>query len=111
MSSLHIGVHCFHAIDEESCREFVHTLFWEGGGFATFWTGEGLFNVLLWYQTVEALLAVVVKARKYLGISVVLVTDGTRDLLFQVLYTFHNHSFFPFFSHYGLAKVKVMSTV
>ena len=36
----------------------------------------------------EALLAVVMAAREHLGLSVVIMADGTRDLFLQVLHSF-----------------------
>ena len=92
VSSLHIGVHCLHAVDEESRREVVHTPLREGGVFATLRAGEGLVYACLQSQAVDALLAVLVTAREHLGISVVVMADGTGDLFLQVLHTLLNCS-------------------
>ena len=88
VSSLHVGVHCFHAVDEERCREVVHTPLGEGGGFATLWAGEGVAEASSLGKVKDTLLAVVVTAREHLGVSVVLEADGARDLLLQLPHTF-----------------------
>ena len=73
------------SVDKESCLEVVHTALREGGVLATLWTGEGLVQACPQGQMVDTLLAVVMAARKHLGLLVVLVTDGTRDFIFQIL--------------------------
>ena len=82
MSKLQLGVHLLHAIDKESCGEVVHTGLGESGVFATLWTGEGLVRARPQDEVMDALLAVVMTAREHLWLCVVLMTDGTRDLLF-----------------------------
>ena len=85
MSSLHLGVHLFHSVDKESCWEVVHTPLREGGVLTTLGAGEWLVSAFPQGQSVDALFAVVVAAREDLGLCVVLVADGTRDLLLQLL--------------------------
>jgi hypothetical protein len=70
--------------------EAVRPTLREGGVFATLWAGEGLVDACPQGKAVDALLAVVVTAREHLWLCVVLMTDGTRDLLLQLLHTFLN---------------------
>ncbi len=53
----------------------------EGGVLTTLGAGEWLVSAFPQGQSIDALLAVVVAAREDLGICVMLLTDGTRDLL------------------------------
>ncbi len=85
MSSLHLGVHLFHSVDKESCWEVVHTPLREGGVLTTLGAGEWLASAFPQGQSVDALFAVVVAAREDLGLCVMLVTDGTRNLLLYLL--------------------------
>ncbi len=81
MSSFHLGVHLFHLVDKESCWEVVHTPLREGGVLTTLGAGEWLVSACPQCQSVDTLFAVVVAAREDLGLCVMLVTDGTGDLL------------------------------
>ncbi len=85
VSSLHFGVHLFHSVDKESCWEVVHAPLREGGVLTTLRAGEWLVNAFPQGQSVDALFAVVVAAREDLGLCVMLMTDGTRDLLLYPL--------------------------
>ena len=71
----------FHAIDEESCLEVVHTPLREGGVSTTLGTRELLVEASSQGQPVDALLAIVMETRQDLGVSVVILTHGTSDLL------------------------------
>ena len=77
----------FEAVDEESCFEFFHTTFREGGLLATLWAREWLVGGYPEGQLEDALLAIVVKAREDLGVCVVLLAYSTSNLLFQLLQT------------------------
>ncbi len=81
MSSLHLRMHLFHSVYKESCWEVVHSPLREGGVLTTLGAGEWLVSAIPQGQSMDALFAVVVAAREDLGIDVMLVTDGTRDLL------------------------------
>ena len=91
MSSLQLGVHFFHSIDEESSWEVVHAPLREGGVLTTLGAGEWLVNACPQGQSMDALFAVVVAAREDLGLCIMVMTDGTRDLLLQLLHTFLYH--------------------
>ncbi len=79
--TFHLGIHLFHSVDKESCWEVVHTPLREGGVLTTLGAGEWLVSACPQGQSVDALFAVVVAAREDLGLCVMLVTDGTGDLL------------------------------
>ena len=81
MSSLQLGVQLFHAIDEESCLEVVHTSLREGGVSTTLGAREWFVEASSQGKPVDALFAVVMETRQDLGISVVILTHGTSDLL------------------------------
>ena len=55
----------------------------EGGVCTTLWAGEGLVNTCPQGKCVDALLAVIVEAREYLGIGVVVMADSTSDFFFK----------------------------
>ncbi len=57
----------------------------------TFGAGEWLVSACPQGQSMDALFAEVVAAREDLGLIIMLVTDGTRDLLLQLLHTFLYH--------------------
>ena len=61
----------------------VDTPLREGGVCTTLWAGEGLVNTCPQGKCVDALLAVIVEAREYLGISVVLMADSTGHFFFK----------------------------
>ena len=66
---------------EESCWEVVYAPLRQGGVLTALGAGEWLVSAFPQGQSVDALFAVVVAAREDLGLCVMLVTDGTRDLL------------------------------
>ena len=76
------------------------------GVLATLWTGEGLVQACPQGQAVDTLLAVIMTARKHLGLLVVLVTDSTRDLFFQIPHT-RTFSFSHFSTSYKFTHAYV----
>ncbi len=88
MNQLQLGVNFIHVVDEEGCLEVFHPTLREGGVCTTFWAREGLSGAFPLGKAKDALLAVVVTAREHLGLSVVLTTNGTGDLLLQILQSF-----------------------
>ncbi len=94
MSSLQLGVDSFHSVDKESCFEMVHTPLREGSVLTTLGAGEWLVSAFPQGQLVDALFTEVVAAREDLGLIIMLMADGTRDLLLQLL-----HHFIHLFSH------------
>ena len=85
-------------VDEESSFELVHSSFRESGVLATLGTGEGLVGGCPEGQIEDTLLAVVVETRKKLRLSVVLLADGTGDLL---LHVFKTLTFLLYFVSHG----------
>ena len=77
----------FEAVGKESCFEVVHTFFWKSGLTATFRAMEGLARLCPEGQLEDTLLAVVVETRENLGLTVVLLADGTCDFTLQLLQT------------------------
>ena len=74
-----------HTVDDKCRFEVVNAPLREGGVCTTLRAGEGLVNTCLQGKCVDALLAVIVEAREYLGFSVVLMANSTRDLFLQFL--------------------------